>query len=73
MPEASSLHVPVLSSQRYAGAGVGGGVGGVGGAVPWQSLSVIGTQLLPLYFVHCAVAPAGHGHAKLFVAGSWRR
>jgi hypothetical protein len=46
-------------------------VGGAGGAVPWQSLSVIGTQvLLPMYFVHCALASAGHGHAKLFVPGA---
>ena len=53
VPVASSLHVPVLWSQRYAGAGVGAGVGGVGGAVPWQSLSVIGTQLsLPSSFLH---------------------
>ena len=72
VPAASSLHVPVLSSQRYAGAGVGGGVGGVGGAVPWQSASVI-ASLPKLPFLHTSVAPAGHGHVKLFAAGSARR
>ena len=53
------------------GEGVGAGVGGgVGGALPQQSLSVIG---LPMSFVHASFAPAGHGHAKLFVAESLRR
>ena len=44
------------------GAGAGGGVGGAGagGAVPvhWSSVTW-----------HLAVAPAGHGHAKMLVLG----
>jgi hypothetical protein len=51
-----------------AGDGVGGGVGGggVGGAVPWQSLSVIGTGLMPPFFWHAPTAPSGHGHRNEF-------
>jgi hypothetical protein len=64
----------VLVSQEYAGAGVGGGVGGVGAAVPWQSASVIGTQLSLLSsFWHVCTVPVGHEQRKEFEPGLvWR-